>query len=148
MPAVINKPELNASHGQDYYSTQAQISPKEHGSLTPGMDMGKTRQISEVLLSSPPDGEIPDEKVDKTERVQAQSLDTSAQCISGNTVPDKKHHGFLGWLSLIPETENPYHYGKKAKWLITGVVAIAAATAPMGASIFYREHKVLIYVRC
>ncbi|KAH8667161.1 major facilitator superfamily domain-containing protein [Ilyonectria robusta] len=80
---------------------------------------------------------MPDKEVGKTEGVQAQSLDTSAQCISDNTVPDEKHHGFLGWLSLIPEIENPYHYGKKAKWLITGVVAIAAATAPMGASIFY-----------
>lgn len=150
MALVTNNPELSASRVQDYYSSQAQISPKYHDSLTPGMEMKKNqRNISEVLLSGPPDGEMLDEEVGKTEGVQAQSLDTSAQCISdNNTVPDKKHHGFLGWLSLIPEIENPYNYGKKSKWLITGVVAIAAATAPMGASIFYREQKVLIQVCC
>lgn len=143
MSVIFNEKELNASHAQDHCPDQSQISPKEHEGLTSGMGMENNhRQISEVLLSRPPDREMPDEEVGKIEGVQAQSLDTSAHCISDNAMSIKTHHGFLGWASLIPEIENPYHYGKKAKWLITSVVAIAAATAPMGASIFYRKQEV------
>ncbi|KAH8892786.1 MFS general substrate transporter [Thozetella sp. PMI_491] len=43
----------------------------------------------------------------------------------------------LEWALLVPQVESPYDYPRSTKWLITSVVAIAAATSPMGASIFY-----------
>jgi hypothetical protein len=58
-----------------------------------------------------------------------------------SATPVDHRHGFFPWLCLIPEVDEPYNYERKVKWIITSVVAVAAATAPMGASIFYREKE-------
>lgn len=55
-------------------------------------------------------------------------------------VPRAKRRGLLGRFAIIPEVENTYDYTNKTKWLITFIVALAAAAAPMGSSIFYRRH--------
>ena len=41
-------------------------------------------------------------------------------------------------LCIMSNGEDSNEYQRKVKWIITGVVAVAAATSPMGASIFYR----------
>lgn len=55
------------------------------------------------------------------------------------TVPGLNRRGLLGLLSIIPEIENPQNYGNGAKWLITFIVAVAGAAAPLGSAIFFRE---------
>lgn len=54
-------------------------------------------------------------------------------------VPRLLRRGLLGRFSLVAEVENPYDYSNKLKWFITFIVAFAAAAAPMGSSIFFRE---------
>ncbi|PGH15350.1 hypothetical protein AJ79_02516 [Helicocarpus griseus UAMH5409] len=52
-------------------------------------------------------------------------------------VPRNKRRGLLGRLALLPEVGEPKRYPRKTKWLITFVIAIAAAAAPLGSAIFY-----------
>lgn len=52
-------------------------------------------------------------------------------------VPRAQRRGLLGRLALIPEVENPHAYGRGTKWMITFLIALAAAAAPMGSAIFY-----------
>jgi hypothetical protein len=55
-------------------------------------------------------------------------------------VPRSKRRGLLGRLSIIPEVDRPYDYANGTKWLITLIVALAAAAAPLGSAIFFREY--------
>ena len=54
-------------------------------------------------------------------------------------VPRSQRRGLLGRLSIIPEVDRPYDYASGTKWLITLIVSLAAAAAPLGSSIFFRE---------
>lgn len=54
-------------------------------------------------------------------------------------VPRMKRRGVFGQLTLVAEVEDPKTYPRKMKWFITFIVAVAAAAAPMGSSIFFRE---------
>lgn len=53
-------------------------------------------------------------------------------------VPRAQRRGLFGRLTIVPEVERPYDYRNRTKWGITLVIALAAAAAPMGSSIFYR----------
>jgi hypothetical protein len=55
-------------------------------------------------------------------------------------VARSKRRGLLGRLTIIPEVENTYAYTNKTKWVITLIVAMAAAAAPLGSAIFYRKY--------
>jgi len=57
-------------------------------------------------------------------------------------VPRSQRRGLLGILSIIPEVERPYDYADGTKWLITFIVALAAAAAPLGSAIFFREYLI------
>lgn len=46
--------------------------------------------------------------------------------------------GLLSRFTLLPEVENPYDYSDHTKWIITCLVAFAAAAAPLGSAIFFR----------
>ncbi|KAF2029572.1 MFS general substrate transporter [Setomelanomma holmii] len=49
--------------------------------------------------------------------------------------PRSQRRGLLARFALIPEVENPYHYTRKTKWLLTFIVAFCAMAAPMGSAI-------------
>jgi multidrug resistance protein len=49
-------------------------------------------------------------------------------------VPRKLRRGLFGHLTIIAETSTPIYYPRRTKWLITTVVALAAAAAPMGSA--------------
>lgn len=53
-------------------------------------------------------------------------------------VPRKERRGLFAHLTIIPEVERPYDYSRKTKWMITTIVAVAAAGSPLGSNIFYR----------
>jgi hypothetical protein len=42
--------------------------------------------------------------------------------------------GLLGRVTIIAEVENPYHYSRKNKWIITGTIALAGMVSPMGSA--------------
>lgn len=50
-------------------------------------------------------------------------------------VPRHERRGLLARFSFVPETTQPYLYPRRTKWLITFVVATAAAAAPMGSAV-------------
>lgn len=77
---------------------------------------------------------------EKSPSTRAQSIRPSS--FAGTTavvVPRSQRRGLFGRLTLIPEVERPYEYKTSTKWVITAIVALAAAGAPMGSSIFMRE---------
>ena len=49
-------------------------------------------------------------------------------------VPRHLRRGLLGRISLVPETTRPTRYPRRTKWLLTFVVAMAAAAAPIGSA--------------
>ncbi|KAK3707818.1 hypothetical protein LTR37_011820 [Vermiconidia calcicola] len=50
-------------------------------------------------------------------------------------VPRSKRRGLLGRFTVIAEVTNPYDYPNKSKWMLTFVIAVAGAAAPMASSI-------------
>lgn len=54
-------------------------------------------------------------------------------------VPRSKRRGLFAQFTLLAEVENPKAYPRRTKWFITFIVAVAAAAAPMGSSIFFRR---------
>lgn len=50
-------------------------------------------------------------------------------------VPRAKRRGLFARFAVIAEVTEPTHYTNKTKWLITIIVAIAAAAAPVGSAI-------------
>jgi hypothetical protein len=75
---------------------------------------------------------------EKTEGSRPQSRHASSFAHT-DAIPRSRRRGLLGRLALIPEVETPYDYKNGTKWTITAIVALAAAAAPMGSGIFYRE---------
>lgn len=54
-------------------------------------------------------------------------------------VPRSRRRGLFAQFTLLAEVENPKTYPRRTKWFITFIVAVAAAAAPMGSSIFFRR---------
>jgi len=71
------------------------------------------------------------------QRSRSKSRTSSIRSRPLTIVPRSQRRGLLGRLSIIPEVERPYDYTNKTKWLITFIVALAAAAAPLGSAIFW-----------
>lgn len=54
-------------------------------------------------------------------------------------IPRAERRGLFGRFAIIPEIARPYDYRNSTKWVITAIVALAGAAAPIGSSVFYRE---------
>lgn len=50
-------------------------------------------------------------------------------------VPRSERRGLFARFAAIPEVTEPHHYSNTTKWLITFIVAISAAAAPVGSAI-------------
>lgn len=87
------------------------------------------------------EAEIPDDH-DQEKKVGGSRPQSQRASLSANpkVVPRAERRGLLARLALIPEVEKPYEYKTSTKWMITAIVALAAAAAPMGSGIFLREH--------
>lgn len=55
-------------------------------------------------------------------------------------IPRSERRGILGRLTLIPEVANPRATNNGTKWIMTSIVALAAATSSTGSSISYRKY--------
>lgn len=53
-------------------------------------------------------------------------------------VPRNERRGLLARFAVVAEVEEPKAFKTKTKWIITFVVAVAAAAAPMGSGIILR----------
>ena len=54
-------------------------------------------------------------------------------------VPRSKRRGLFGRFTILAEVEEPKHYSRATKWLITFNIALAALAAPLGSAIIFRE---------
>ncbi|KAH8912039.1 MFS general substrate transporter [Coniochaeta sp. PMI_546] len=85
--------------------------------------------------------ETEDEDIDdNTNGVPVRPQSSRASSIfsrSQTVVPRAHRRGLLGRFAVIPEIERPPEYTTKTKWIITAIIALAAAAAPIGAGIFY-----------
>jgi hypothetical protein len=80
---------------------------------------------------------IPEEK-EPAQRSKSKSSSVRSRPLS--IVPRLKRRGLLAKFTLIPEVDRPYDYKRSTKWMITLLVALAAAAAPMGSAIILREY--------
>lgn len=71
-------------------------------------------------------------------RTRAQSRASSARSRPQVVVPRAQRRGLFARFVVIPEVERPFDYSNKTKWLITLIVALAAAAGPLGSNIMYR----------
>lgn len=75
-------------------------------------------------------------------RVSSRAASTSTRSRAARplvVVPRGQRRGLFAVLTLVPEVERPYDYSRKTKWVITTVVALAAAGGPLGSNIMYRK---------
>lgn len=110
------------------------------------------RARDEALCEKPVASDNGEDEIDEEARPepdQAQEQETPAASPSRSrrssfartnaTVPRAQRRGLLGRITLIPEIERPYDYKNSTKWIITAIVALAGAAAPMGSGIFMRQ---------
>ena len=71
------------------------------------------------------------------------SRHTSSFAYTNTVVPRAERRGLLGRFAIIPEIEQPHEYKNSTKWMITLIVSLAAAGAPMGSGIILREFTLL-----
>ena len=97
-------------------------------------------QTDEIRESHESDRTISDEGHDAQvatphrSRSRAQSSTRSLQK-EAVVVPRGERRGLFARLAVLAEVTEPHDYSNKKKWMITFVVAVAAAAAPMGSSI-------------
>lgn len=53
-------------------------------------------------------------------------------------VPRSQRRGLCGRFTILAEVEEPRDYPNGTKWFISGVIAMAAGTAPLGSTIIFR----------
>lgn len=56
-------------------------------------------------------------------------------------VPRSERRGPFAQFTWVLEAKNPKAYPRRIKWCITYIVAVAAAAAPMGSTIFFRKRR-------
>lgn len=88
---------------------------------------------------------IEESPVENSERDTTNSRAPSTRSRALSTISRSKRRGLLATLTIVPEVENPYEYKNSTKWFITLVIALAAASAPLGSAIFLRTQPPSIY---
>ena len=119
--------------------------PTEHPGVSTSPDEDEKRRPSDgdsihsehSHTSSDSIEPIPEEK-EPAQRSKSKSSSVRSRPLS--IVPRHKRRGLLAKFALIPEVDRPYDYKRGTKWLITLVVALAAAAAPIGSAIMMREY--------
>ncbi|KAI9661396.1 MAG: hypothetical protein M1831_003129 [Alyxoria varia] len=103
-------------------------------------DYGEHEDIRSVSQKEQPVGYDPSGQPEMSRTMSTQSQQTPVR-----KVPRRSRDGLLSSLSLLYEAQEPKHYPRSVKWFITFVIALAAVTANMGASIVYPCLKDIIY---
>lgn len=100
-------------------------------------------QQSETVMESSDNSTTSDHSTNKTEQPKppdtkqrpAELTRTTSVLPDAVVIPRSQRRGLLARFTLIPEVENPEHYARKTKWLITFIVAFCAMAGPMGSAI-------------
>jgi hypothetical protein len=109
--------------------------------------VGKEEILSQDSATPESDGHETeeDDHEDNTNEAPVRPHSSRASSIfsrSPTVVPRAQRRGLFGRFAVIPEIERPHEYTTHTKWTITAIIALAAAAAPIGAGIFYREFSI------
>ena len=102
------------------------------------------RESSDITCESPvtPDKKEPsDNPKPLTDAVAVTSSNQVDTEIAATKVPRRERRGLLAQFALLPEVDEPKNYSRRKKWIITFIVAIAAAAAPIGSGLLLREYQ-------
>lgn len=132
------RPEMEGRHVPEDFGgpvVQLDLSTDQDASKEEAADESSHSRSSLDIIAQP----VPAPA--KSEAQQSQGLKSKPSSVHSRlvtVVPRSKRRGLLAKFAIIPEVERPYDYKNSTKWLITLLVALAAAAAPMGSSIFFR----------
>lgn len=84
-------------------------------------------------INPPPSSANLDQKEETNTKEATASLDD--QEIEPIFVPKAQRRGLLARFAIVAEVEDPKHYARRTKWIITFIVAMAGAGAPLGSGI-------------
>lgn len=118
------------------------VSAVDHngGSGAVGKGENAEKDADGLSISHPSTRSIsPNQAGEIKEHTRSKSRSASVRSKAVTIIPRSRRRGLLGRLALIPEVTRPPEYTRKTKWLITFIVALAAAAAPMGSAILFRE---------
>lgn len=114
-------------------------SPKEE--VSPGFEEKISRKPStESFRTAGESGE----KTEVQENQDVEAAQTKDAYPAPVKVPRSQRRGLFGRFTILAEVEEPKHYTRRTKWFITFVIALAAAAAPLGSAIIFRESRSLI----
>ncbi|CAD0090955.1 unnamed protein product [Aureobasidium mustum] len=126
-----------ASHDQHSDGENKSTSSDTHSIHSiPVPDQPEVDSISAPLPAT--DGIHP---IPSPDHEDASSLEKQATASIGSQdidpvfVPKSQRRGLLARVAVVAEVEDPKHYARRTKWLLTFVVAVAGAAAPMGSGI-------------
>lgn len=122
----LNTAKGNNSDGHSQHSDDDDDEAEEHHDPEPEGPEGLNTDVLTPQISR---------------RARSQSRASSARSRPLVIVPRAERRGLFAHFVLIPEVERPYDYSRKTKWLITLIVALAAAGGPIGSNIMYRTWK-------
>lgn len=118
------------------------VSEADHSGERGAVDNGEEAEkgADGLSISRPSTSSISPDRAEETkEHTRSKSQSASVRSKAVTIIPRSRRRGLLGRLALIPEVSHPPEYARKTKWLITLIVALAAAAAPMGSAILFRE---------
>ena len=142
---MVHDPEKAQEEGEvaNSHVPQDMNGPVQHPEVSTAPDEGEGRREGEAERNSIHSHTSSDslEPVPEAPAQPSKSRSPSVRSKPLSIVPRSKRRGLLGKLALIPEVDRPYDYKRNTKWLITFVVALAAAAAPIGSAIFLRESR-------
>ncbi|EAU36513.1 conserved hypothetical protein [Aspergillus terreus NIH2624] len=114
--------------------------PPEYGRPTSvSSSTGKGSEVHNNLDRISQESDLPPVMDEKDVGIPNHSLSEDPEYDPPIMVPRLKRRGLFGQFTLLAEVDNPKAYSRKKKWFITFIVAVAAITAPMGSSIFFRK---------
>lgn len=100
---------------------------------------GKGSEVHNNLDRISQESDLPPVMDEKDVGIPNHSLSEDPEYDPPIVIPRLKRRGLFGQFTLLAEVDNPKAYSRKKKWFITFIVAVAAITAPMGSSIFFRK---------
>ena len=108
--------------------------------LTSKNDLKKDSTDEDSINSHSSVGSIQPLPTKEDEPKRSKSKSSSVRSTALSIIPRSQRRGLFARFAIIPEVERPYEYKRSTKWLITLIVALAAAAAPLGSAIFFRKY--------
>lgn len=131
---ISNRSRLGTKRQSDIDTPNSNTEDVSHLQQRGRTNSGESRESHDSDRTVSDEGHDAQVATPHRSRSRAQSSTRSIQK-DAIEVPRGERRGLFANLAVIPEVTEPHDYTRKKKWMITFVVAVAAAAAPMGSSI-------------